>query len=107
MSCLAPSAAPTSVSVLPNVTSSSITVQWEMVPCINRNGDIAGYLVQYEQVGSGSPHTLTVSEGGILTTIQSVMSSTNYSIQVAAENSAGTGPYSDRIVVETQRSKCR
>ena len=107
VSCLVPSAAPTSVGVLPNVTSSSITVQWGAVNCADRNGDITGYSVQYEVVGSGSPHTLTVSEGGIPATIQSVMSSTNYSIQVAAENSAGTGPYSDPIIVETQQSKCR
>ena len=61
ISCLfaAPSAAPASASVS-DVTYSSITVQWEPVDCIHRNGDIhvAGYLVQYGVEGSGNIQTL-------------------------------------------------
>ena len=38
-------------------------------------------------------------------TILSLMSSTTYSIQVAAVNSAGTGVYSDLLIVQTE-SKC-
>ena len=98
-----PSAAPTSVSVSA-VTSSSITVQWGAVDCIHRNGDITGYSVQYGEVGSGSKQTapdVDVTEA----TISGLMSSTNYSIQVAAENSVGTGDYTDPVIVETRRSK--
>ena len=70
------------------VTSSSINVQWEMVPCIHRNGDILGYLVQY----TGG---VTMSVIGIEATISNLMPSTIYSIQVAALNRNGTGVYSD------------
>ena len=81
----APSAAPESVSIS-SVTSSSITVQWEMVPCILRNGDIKGYSVQY-----GS-QTMSVSEGDITeATITGLTASTYYSVRVAAVNDAGTG----------------
>ena len=83
----APSAPPTSVSVS-EVTSSSITVQWGPVDCIHRNGDIAGYSVQY-----GS-ETVSVSRTPRRYVISGLMPSTTYSIQVVAENSAGTGPYS-------------
>ena len=38
-------------------------------------------------------------------TIQGLMSSTNYSIEVAAVNIAGTGSYSAPIIVETLQSK--
>ena len=38
-------------------------------------------------------------------TISSLMSFTTYSIQVAAVNSAGTGVYSDLLIVQTE-SKC-
>ena len=77
------------------VTSSSITVQWGAVDCIHRNGDITGYSVQYGVVGSGSTQTVSVSGGSVNeATISSLMSSTTYSIQVAAVNSAGTGRYS-------------
>ena len=98
----APSAAPTSVRVSA-VTSSSITVQWEAVDCIHRNGDITGYSVRYGVVGSGSTQTMSVSGDSVTkATISSLMLSTTYSIQVAAENSAGTGVYSDPpITAET------
>ena len=53
-----------------------------------------------------STQTMPVSGGrATMTTISSVMSSTNYSIEVAAVTSAGTGPYSDPITVETPQSK--
>ena len=51
----APSASPDFVSII-EVTSSSITVQWEMVPCIHRNGDITGYSVRY--TGGGRTQTM-------------------------------------------------
>ena len=40
-----------------------------------------------------------------MTTIEGVMSSTTYSIEVAAVNYIDTGPYSDPITEETPRSK--
>ena len=79
-------------------SSTSITVQWGPVDCIHRNGEITGYSVQYGEVGSGSTQLQTMPvSGGSATeaTISGLMSSTTYSIQVAAETSAGTGPYSD------------
>ena len=94
----APSAAPSNVRA--TSTSSSITVQWEMVPCIHRNGEITGYSVRYS--GGGSTQTMAVSGGDTtMTTIQGVMSSTTYFIEVAAVNYIDTGPYSDPITVET------
>ena len=97
----APSAPPTSVSVS-EVTPSSITVQWGPVDCIDRNGDITGYPVRYGEVGSGSTQTMSVSGGtSTETTIAGLSSSTEYSIQVAAVNSAGTGPYRTAITAET------
>ena len=88
-------------------TSSSITVQWGMVPCIHRNGDITGYSVQYWQaVGSGSIQTLPVIESdAMMTTIPALISSTVYSIQVAAVNNAGPGDYSVSITLGTPLSK--
>ena len=98
----APSGPPTSVYA--TSTSSSITVQWGIVECIHRNGDITGYSVQYGVVGSGSTQTMNISPEASVTeaTISSVMSSTNYSIQVAAVNSAGIGVYSDLLPVYTE-----
>ena len=95
----APSAPPNNVRVLA-VTFSSITVQWEMVPCIDRNGDITGYSVQY--LGGGASDIVPVTGGGAtMTTITGLSSSTDYFIQVAAINSAGTGVYSDIVTQHT------
>ena len=88
----APSAPLSSVSVS-EVNSSSITVQWGPVDCIHRNGDIIGYSVQY---GSETVSVSGDSSGGMYV-ISGLMPSTTYSIQVAAETSAGTGPYSTAI----------
>ena len=87
-----PSAPPTSVRVS-EVTSSSITVQWGPVDCIHRNGDITGYSVQY---GSETVSVSGNSSGGMYV-ISGLMPSTNYTMQVAAETNAGTGPYSEPV----------
>ena len=95
----APSAAPSNVRVT-GVTSSSITVQWGEVECIDRNGEITGYSVRY--TGSGGTDTRSVSVGDTRqTTISGLTPSTDYTIEVAAVNSVGTGPYSNGIVQRT------
>ena len=90
----APTTAPESVTT-PSVTSSTITVQWGMVPCIHQNGDITGYSVRYGVMGSGSSQTETVSGASETETIISdLMPSTTYDVQMAAVNGNGTGVYS-------------
>ena len=88
---IAPSAAPSSVTAT-DVTSSSITVQWGEVPCIHQNGDITGYSVQYEVMGSGNTMTMAVDGADTTeTTIESLSPNTIYNITVAAVNTEGTG----------------
>ena len=90
----APSAAPTNVRM--TVTNTSITVQWGAVPCIERNGDITGYIVQYGN------ETQNVSGGSVTeTTISNLTPSTTYNIQVAAMNDADTGGFSSSISIMT------
>ena len=91
-----PSAPPDSVSVS-GVTPSSITVQWGMVPCIHRNGDIVGYSVEY--VGARLLRTTFVS--GRMTTITGLNPSTTYSIKVAAVTGPLTGVYSEEVIQQT------
>ena len=75
------------------VTSTTITVQWGSVPCIHQNGDITGYSVRY---GSEAVNVTGDSSGGTYT-IPDLIPSTNYPIQVAAINGAGTGDYSTAV----------
>ena len=97
----APSAYPTFVSVS-DITSTSITVQWGQVNCIQRNGDITGYSVRYGVQGSWIAHIVYVPGGATTeTTISGLKASTTYSIEVAAVNIAGSGVHSDSTSVRT------
>ena len=84
------------------MTPSSITVQWGAVNCAHHNGDITGYSLQYGVVGSGSRVIISISGGSVTeATLSSLRSSTPYSIQVAAVNSAGIGVYSASMDTKT------
>ena len=99
----APSAPPSSVTVT-GVTSSTINVQWGSVPCIHQNGDITGYLVQYEVMGSGNTQIKKMVSGdssGGMTTISGLAAATMYEYQVAAMTGAGTGQYSTSMTTLT------
>ena len=76
------------------VTASSITVHWGEVPCLDHNGEITGYIVQAVRNGMAEG-TANVSGGARQATLSGLSPSTSYTVQVAAVNGAGTGPYSD------------
>ena len=76
--------------------------------CREENGDITGYWVKYGVQGSGegdrSAVMVTRESSGGRYEIIGLTPSTSYSIEVAAVNSNGTGPYSTPVVV-TPESK--
>ena len=85
----------------------TITVQWGPVNCVHRNGEITGYSVQYRDMGSESTQNMRVSgdSSGGVATISGLSPATMYTVVVAAENSAGTGDYSDPLTVDTPDSE--
>ena len=97
-----PSASPSEVSA--DGMSTTITVQWGPVePCTDQNGAITSYSVRYRETESGSEQTVSTPERDIM--ISGVSTSRNYSVEVAAVNSAGTGVYSDPIFVTTESKR--
>ena len=94
--CTVPSAAPTSLRVS-GVNASSITVQWDTVPCIEQNGDITGYSVQYIDESLFSQNYSVSGESMTEATIPRLP--TIYSIEVAAVNDAGTGVFSSSHMI--------
>ena len=106
LSLSAPSAPPSSVEVLVN-SSTAISVQWGPVePCADQNGPITGYSVRYGVMGSGSTQNKTVSgEDSRMTTISELTKETVYTVEVAAEASAGTGVYSRPLAIQTPDSE--
>ena len=88
--------------MMSSVTSSSITVQWGRVSCIERNSEITGYTVRYGQTGSTT--TVMESVSGIsdrMFTASGLIPCTNYTFEMAAVSSEGTGPFSTGTAVET------
>ena len=93
LSSTASTGAPDGVSEV-TVTANSITVQWGEVPCIHRNGEITGYTVEVTLSGM-VVRTENVNDGSARRgTVSGLTPATEYIVQVAAVNSAGTGPYS-------------
>ena len=146
----APSGPPSSVNES-DVTAFTITIQWGMVPCSAKNGDITGYSVTYMKIDSRNSVTRTIDRDGEMSgntassdtnanadesrsvckdimmgtmaetgnssddghtqvanissglnvTLTKLEPSTRYSITVTAYNSAGIGPPSEPLIVET------
>ena len=103
-SIVVPSAPPSHVTIS-KVTGTTITVQWRPVDCIHHNGNITIYLLQHEPQEGGDKQTHTTT--GEHAIISNLMSSTTYSIKVAAVNSAGTGEFSPPIISVTLPSECK
>ena len=93
----APSGTPREVTIV-DTTSTNITLQWREVSCIDRNGDIIGYTVRYSI--SGSNITIRHYSDTVATLVE-LIPLTNYSIEVAAFNVNGTGPFSTPVYMRT------
>ena len=80
--------------------SATILVQWDEVPCLDQNGVIAGYTVQYQFGGQSSSVSVPVTDR--MASLTSLQPFTDYSIQVAAVNSNDDmGPLSTPITEHT------
>ena len=101
-----PSVAPLYVEVLVG-NSTTVTVQWGPVDCVHENGKITHYSVRYRVMdsskhnsgGSGLNNGLIEMVSGDLsggmTTISGLTKKTVYTVEIAAQNTAGTGVYSN------------
>ena len=69
--------------------------------CLGRNGDITGYLVRIMRTGENDI-VVEVAGDVMEATVSGLYMATEYSVQVAAVNSVGTGPYSDPLEITTQ-----
>ena len=90
-SSTAPTAPPASVTETA-AASTSVTVQWEEVPCLDRNGEITDYQVVATNPQGMAVGTADVDVAARQATISGLTPSTQYTVSVAAVNSAGTGP---------------
>jgi len=65
-----------------------------------RNGELTRYMIRYTRVDTGDSQVMNISDVSYKTvksTISGLVAFTNYSVEVAAININGTGPFSDAV----------
>ena len=95
--------------MMSSVTSSSITVQWGRVSCIDRNSEITGYTVRYRKTSNPAFTTRSLSGTSSINrrlTASGLEPCTGYRFEVAAVNIEGrrSAPYGG-TTVQTARRK--
>ena len=74
------------------VTARSITIEWNELPCLDRNGVITSYIVE-ARAGGTLIRTVDVNDGSAReATVSGLTSSTAYTVSLQAVNSADSGP---------------
>ena len=80
-----------------------MTIQWDELVCIERNGEISGYVIQYGEISNTERDEEMISgigdEGGVYT-ITGLTPVSYYIIGIAAFSQNGTGPFA-WVVVDT------
>ena len=90
-SAAAPTGSPQCISTT-STTSRSITVSWEKIKCIERNGPIINYTVEFQEVGGALIPGVVVNR---IFTATGLTPYTNYIFRVAGVNDNGTGPFTN------------
>ena len=88
-SAAAPTASP-HINTL-STTSRRVSVSWTQISCIERNGPITNYTVEFQEVGGALIPGMVVNR---TFTASGLTPYTNYTFRVAGVNDNGTGPFS-------------
>ena len=87
-----------------SVESRSLSVVWGTLPCPDPKRPVTGYRLRYS---NGTSIVNITGEGSRQHVLTGLTPFTSYSVQVAAVNDGGTGPYSTPLTVETlQDGEC-
>ena len=96
----APTGTPQEV-VIEQITSAAVTISWQAPVLIDQNGEITHYVITYQPSGSSNQmeeFVMSVPGNELRTNftynhmLQGLVSGTEYSVQVAAATTGGTGP---------------
>ena len=75
------------------VTARSITIEWDELACLDRNGVITGYIVD-ARAGGILIRTVNVNDGSAReATVSGLTPTTEYTVSLQAVNSADSGPF--------------
>ncbi len=84
------------------IMSTNITLTWTEIDCLEGNGVITSYIIQY---GEGTNRNITINTQSNATThlITGLKPFTQYTFTVAGVNSVNSGPFSNRTIVVTAK----
>ena len=97
-SAAAPTAPPRTINTS-SITSRSISVSWTQIGCIERNGPITNYTVEFQEVRGALIPGAVVNR---TFTASGLTPYTNYTFRVAGVNDNGTGPFSNVTSILTE-----
>ena len=92
----APGVRPNSITTS-SVTFSNFIVTWDELSCVDRNGELTGYRIEYGTTTIDKMETVT----GTSFTATELTPFTTYMFRVAAVYGIGTGPYSTTVNIMT------
>ena len=78
------------------LTSTSVNVTWDPIACSERNGEITGYAVEFQEQRVRGEEVVNRSF-----TASGLRPYTNYTFRVAGVNINGTGPFSNTTIITT------
>lgn len=97
-------AAPSAAPLLSNVTalnSTSVLVEWELVPKESRNGIITKYTIYYRDELKKAEGTMVVKPPNKTAIINGLRQQAEYSFWIVAATSKGDGPLSNAVKATT------
>ena len=82
--------------VVTPVNSTTVTVSWSEIQCLNGSETVTHYLVQYQSLCGGAVQNVTTS--GVIQTVSGLIPNYVYTFQVAAVgDSQKIGPFSNPV----------
>ena len=94
----APIAPPHNIHI-PSTSSRSVHVSWSKIDCIERNGPITNYTVEFQEVRGALISGVVVDR---TFTASGLTPYTNYTFRVAGVNNNDTGPFTNVISIQTE-----
>ena len=95
-----PSASPGNITVV-EITSHSVSLMWIPPAREYQNGIIIGYIINVTVEQTGEMHQLYSNTTNITATLDPFIT---YTIVITAENSVGTGPYTEVLNIQSEET---
>ena len=100
LSSVVPSTSPGNITVV-EITSHSVSLMWLPPAREHQNGIIIGYIINVTVEETGEMYQLYSNTTNITATLTPF---TMYTMVVTAENSVGTGPYTEVVSIQSEEA---